>query len=181
MVLSRRREDVRTVSLGATRRRLALLWMVWAASLVLLVFVQTVLGRYADRAREAWDWLLPTIVPLTGLLVGVVATDALSRDAEQCRANRSLYGLSLGLSILYLSLVSLVLLAAPFSAIPPLRLMANSVVWLGGLQGIVAASIGAFFSAGTAWPVAAGPGTSSAGSPPADRAGESTPDSTEHG
>jgi hypothetical protein len=121
------------------------LWLVWSASLALVVLVQTVLGRYGDRASEAWQWLLPTITPITFLITGVVAADAFDPRPDPRMADAFAFRLAQGLSVFYLAGATITILASPFSPLPPLKLMQMSNLWLGPLQGIVAASIGVFF------------------------------------
>ena len=52
---------------------------------------------------------------------------------------------SAGVSVFYLAMVSLTLLVQPFLTTPALELMQRSNLWLGPLQGLAAATLGAFF------------------------------------
>lgn len=138
---------VARVPAETARKNLALVWFCWSASLVLLVLLQTLLGRYGDRAQEAWEWLLPTITPVTLLIAGAVAADAFRDEIDPRSVDRFAFLVARGLSIFYLFAVTATILAAPLTIVPPLRLMHMSNMWLGPLQGIAAASIGVFFVA----------------------------------
>lgn len=138
---------VARVPAETARKNLALVWFCWSASLVLLVLMQTVLGRYGDRAQEAWEWLLPTITPVTLLIAGAVTADAFRDEIDPRSVDRFAFMVARGLSVFYLFAVTATILAAPLTSVPPLRLMNMSNMWLGPLQGIAAASIGVFFVA----------------------------------
>ena len=60
-------------------------------------------------------------------------------------ADRFVFRLSFALSLTYLVVAALTVLMQPFAAVPPLELMKQSNLWLGPFQGLVAASLGAFF------------------------------------
>lgn len=72
--------------------------------------------------------------------------DALGKGAKNARADQFFYRLTLGISCAYILAVLLIFLLQPFTAVPPLKLMQQSNLWLGPFQGLVAAGMGAFFS-----------------------------------
>lgn len=132
------------VSIEVSQRRLATLWFGGAGLLFLTLFAQTLSGRYGERAEEAWGWMLPTIVPTLSLIVGVLATGA-RKPAPGVTVDRFFFRLSGGLSALYLATVAATLYLQPLTPWGPLELMQRSNLWLGPMQGLVVASLGAFF------------------------------------
>ncbi len=133
-----------SLQMATCKRRLAALWFGGAATLFLLLIVQSTLGRYADRTSDAWSWFLPTIMPTLSLIIGVLVIDAVGRSVA-ANADRFLFRLTLGISTCYLLAVLLVIVMQPFSELEPIDLMNQSNLWLGPLQGLVAAALGAFF------------------------------------
>jgi hypothetical protein len=128
------------------RRRLATLWFSGAGALFVLLILQSILGRYAERTTDAWSWFLPTIMPTLSLIIGVLVADALGQHRTTVRmAEPFLFRLTFVVSSAYLLGVCLVILLKPFSALGPIELMTQSNLWLGPLQGLAVASLGAFF------------------------------------
>ncbi len=134
------------VSMTASKKCLATAWFIGSGLLFLVLMVQTLLGHYGDKAKEAWAWFMPTIVPTLSLITsGVVISGPLGKSLETETVDQFSYRLSLVLSIFYLIVVSLTILITPFSATPPLELMKLSNLWLAPIQGIVSAALAAFF------------------------------------
>ena len=137
------------VSLPKVKRQLAAVWFSGAAILFVVVFVQTLFGRYGERAGDAWGWLLPTILPTLSLIIGVVAKDALASQKARGTVDAFVARLALVLSAAYLLTVSSTLLLSPWAelnaSLTPLALMELSHFWLAPFQGLVTAALGAFF------------------------------------
>ena len=138
-----------TLTMSRSKQRLAVLWFIGAAISFLLLVAQSTLGRYADRTTDAWSWFLPTIMPTLSLMIGVLVIDAAQGKLKEKTADRFLFRLTFGISITYLLAVCAVLLLHPFSSMGPIELMNQSNLWLGPLQGLVAAALGAFFVKGS--------------------------------
>ena len=133
------------VSMARCKRRLAALWFIGAGVIFFLILGQTALGRYGDRASDAWSWVLPTIMPTLSLIVGVLVMEAMDRNRSSKTVDAFLFKLTFGISTGYLLAVLLTLLIQPFSTLTALELMGQSNFWLGPFQGLVAAALGAFF------------------------------------
>ena len=133
------------VSMKQCKKRLAMVWLIGAGFLFFIVLVQTLLGRYGDNTSEVWGWTLPTIMPTLSLIIGVLVMDALGKGYEIDEIDAFLFRMTFGISIFYLFAVLLVIFIQPFSSLPPLVLMSQSNFWLAPFQGIVAATMGAFF------------------------------------
>ena len=127
------------------KKKLATLWFIGAAIPFLIIFFQTIIGHYEDQTKDAWNWFLPTIFPTLSLIIGVLVIDATNRGLETKTVNKFLFTLSFSLSLFYLILVTSTILLSPIASADPLKLMGDSHFWLGPFQGLVSASLGAFF------------------------------------
>jgi len=136
------------ISTKMCRKRLAILWFGFGFVLFIVLVLQSVFGRFGDWVEDAWSWFLPSIMPTLSLIVGVLVLDVTSgRDAEK-KVGSFFFWLAFLLSAVYLVLVATTLFLQPFTGVPPLDLMKLSNLWLGPLQGLVAAVLGAFFVKG---------------------------------
>lgn len=147
---SERREPgrPRTMPLEMARWRLAAAWLVGAGAVFIVVVLQSVLGHYADSTRAAWEWLLPSLLPSLGVIVTTLGQAAHEVEADKGTVRRSFYRLALALSIVYVALIALIILIQPFVAANPgdtIETMRSSNLYLGPLQGLVAAAVGVVF------------------------------------
>ena len=134
---------MKTVKMDVARKRLALVWFASGGALIALVVVQSLGDKYGTKVGQAWEWLLPTIMPTMSLILGVLV----AHRASERQVDRFLYRVVLGLSLFYLTLVATTFMAEPFIAqMTTLELMALSNRWLGPLQGLVAAGLSYFFA-----------------------------------
>jgi hypothetical protein len=127
------------------KRILATLWFTASGILFFVLFLQTIFGRYGEKSLDAWRWFLPTIMPTLSLIIGVFVVDTRGKGVRITKINPFLFKLTLGISSAYLVTVLMLFLLQPFATISPLELMTQSNLWLGPFQGLVAASMGAFF------------------------------------
>lgn len=133
------------VALTHCKRWLAGIWFTGFGVIFFIVLIQSQLGHYRDEANQVWGWLLPTVMPTLSLITGVLVLDASRHDKHRATTDRFLFLLTAWLSGAYLASVLLVILLQPLSSVSPLQSMAQSNVWLGPFQGLVAAAMGAFF------------------------------------
>jgi hypothetical protein len=133
------------ISMSKCKKRLAILWFFSSIFLFLILFFQTIFGRFDSRSNEAWSWFLPTIMPTLSLIIGVMVMDTLGKGIEIKRADMFFFRLTYLLSVAYILIVASTILIQPFSTMPLLDLMKQSNLWLGPFQGLVSASLGAFF------------------------------------
>ena len=144
---------VKMVPLERVRWQLGTTWFIGAGFLFAVLIVQSLAGVYEDSVQAVWGWLLPNIVPTLSLMIGVFAGAALSDHAQTdtMRVRAPFTRLAVGLSIFHLLAVAATIAAFPFLGQisgPDARAMSlfeTSNLWLGPLQGIVAAVIGALF------------------------------------
>lgn len=136
------------LSTKVCKRRLATLWFAGGLVVFVVLVLQSVFDRFGDRVEDAWSWFLPSIMPTLSLIVGVLVLDVTSsRDAEK-KVDSFFFWLAFLLSAVYLVFVATTLFLQPFTGVPLLDLMKRSNLWLGPLQGLVAAALGAFFVKG---------------------------------
>ena len=124
---------------------LAILWFVGGGILFFLIFLQTIFGHYGNDVRDAWEWILPTILPNLSLIIWVFVMESMKSEGKKKTIDRRFYILSFSLSFVYLLVVFLTICLAPFSSLRTVQLMRLSNLWLGPFQGLVSASLGAFF------------------------------------
>ena len=136
------------ISTRTCKRRLAILWFVVGVVLFILLVLQSVFGKYGAQAEDAWGWFLPTVMPTLSLITGVLILDMTSAGQTDKEVDRFAFRVTFGLSAFYLALVALTPLVQPFTSLPALDLMKRSNLWLGPLQGLVAAALAAFFVRG---------------------------------
>lgn len=135
------------IGLSQAKKRLALLWFPASGFLFLLVMLQTAFGHYGEHWRDAWSWLLPTIVPSLSLMIAVFTMDLKDEGADR-QVERFALNLCFGISVFYFAAVALTILLGPMAeqyGATSLDLMTESQLWLAPLQGIVSAVLGWFF------------------------------------
>lgn len=130
-----------------TKKRLTVIWFSGSGILFALLILQTIFGKYGTEAKDAWGLMLPTFMPTLSLIIGTLVADttAAKDDKEIATVDRFFFRLSCFLSIAYLLTVILTILLSPFSKLSLLELMKLSNLWLAPFQGLVTASLGAFF------------------------------------
>lgn len=133
------------VSIRICKKRLGLLWLSSSLVIFLILVGQSIFGKFGDHVEKAWAWFLPTVMPTLMLIVSVWAHDALQEKGGTHKVDRSMYVVSVVLSLLYLFTVAATFLVQPFTDMSLLVLMQLSNLWLGPLQSLVAGALGVFF------------------------------------
>lgn len=140
------------IPLERARQRLGILWFVGSGLIFLVLIVQSLLNAYGARTQGVWGWALPNFLPTLLLMMGVFAGAALldETESDKMQVRTFFYRLTFWLSIFHLCMVLLTMLAQPY--VPalqrgddPMSLFDLSNLWLGPLQGLVAAGVGALF------------------------------------
>lgn len=128
--------------------RLATLWFVLGALILVIVFVQTLFDKFGSRSDEVWNWLLPTVMPSLTLITGVIVADA-HAGATARRVGRRYYYFALGISGFYLALVLSILVLEPVvyasTGSNMFDLIDRTGILLGPLQGLATTALGIFF------------------------------------
>ncbi len=143
-------------SIGTTQAKklLTYVWFVGSAIPFLLVVCQSAIGdRYGVRVREVWEWLLPTLVPTSTLILGVLVWEARNTRRRSRRVSRVLFRVTLGLAVVYLLIVNgLLVFMQPVdpgaAGVGGIETLTGSGIYLAPLQGLVTAAFGAFFVSG---------------------------------
>jgi zinc transporter ZupT len=130
------------------KKKLAKLWLVFGSALFVLVFSQSLAGRFDPRIQEAWQWFLPTIMPTFMLIITVFIADGYANPSKaQQQVDRFIFRLAYNFSLGYLLLVLFTLIRASLSASegPLFEMLRSSNLWLGPAQGVASALLGYFF------------------------------------
>jgi hypothetical protein len=135
------------VPLSQSMKRLTVVWFLGAGVVCLIVLLQTLMGHYGDKSRDAWAWLLPAVLPTLTLIATVWRVE--TRGTVKSGVVDSFgFWLALGLSVTYLSVIALTTLLQPMLAASPqgyLDIMHGSSFFIGPFQAVVSASLGSFF------------------------------------
>lgn len=165
------RPNRKMIPLDMARWRLGTLWFASSGLLFSLLIIQSLAGVYEDRVQSVWGWALPNILPTLLLMVGVFAGAALVEDHESdhLMVRRPFYRLSIALSAFHLLSVATTLAAYPFVGATrgdqenTMSLFDTSNLWLGPLQGLVAAVMAVLFFTKTGEKVGRGSGPENVG------------------
>lgn len=143
------------IPLDKARWRLAILWFPGGGLIILLLVAQMLGGAYGSDVQRAFGWALPNFLPTLALMVSVFAAEALRPIRESVTfVRRSFTSLTVGLSIFYLLLLLLSILAFPIFGNfanqenpieARLTLMEQSNVFLAPVQSLVVLAIGTLF------------------------------------
>lgn len=123
-------------------RYLMFLWGAIVALPLLLVSLQTVLGKYEGDSPLAWNWLLGQFSAPIALITAAHFSEASVRWKNGA-VNMLRWRLAMGLSLLQGAAVLILLLAEPLLALKPYALFDQLGFLLALIQGIVIGAIGA--------------------------------------
>src|SRR5258708_21833636 len=94
------------VHLDQVRSQLAWTWLAGGGFVVIILVVQSLMGRFQGNVQEVWGWALPTIAPTLGMIVTVLGYTALDPGQSKLEVRKDFYKLAWVLSLAYLFLVS---------------------------------------------------------------------------
>jgi hypothetical protein len=137
-----------TLPMSACKKRLTVVWFAGAGLVCVIVLLQTLIGHYGDKVSDVWGWLMPAVMPTFALIAAVWTIDVRSKETKSEFVDSFVFWLALGLSITYLSVLALTILVQPLVVASPegyVDLMHRSGFFIGPFQGVVTASLGAFF------------------------------------
>ncbi len=137
-----------SLGLDSVRTRLAALWLGGSALVLVILVLQSLLGRYGEKVQDVWGWALPTLMPTLGMTVAGLGYTALDPTMSETVVRRSFFNVAFWLSALYLALILLTVLIQPFvgaDSQQALQMMRVSNLWLGPIQGLVASALGVLF------------------------------------
>jgi len=134
------------ISFNTCKKKIATVWLSFSA-VIFILFVAWTLGssKFDDKASEAWNWLLPTIMPTLSLIIGILVVDLNSSSDSERMVDGFIYRIALGLSLFYLTLIFTILIFSGTFPDALFDVFAKSNLFLAPLQGLTSASIGAFY------------------------------------
>jgi hypothetical protein len=134
----------RVMTIKQARGIISFIWIAATAPLVILVGIQTALGKYGHEWDSVWSWLSPLIFPTLALVIAVWSLSDNPVEKKAVRSLASFWG-TVVLSVSYLFLIWGLILVEPFSEFGWANIMRSSGLYLGFIQGVVAAAIAKFF------------------------------------
>ncbi len=116
------------VLLADTRKKLLWLWLGFTAVLVLLIFIQTLTGKFEDIEGQAWAWIFIHLLPALLLLFAAVLLNKNPSKVLMRATFRAVYAGALA----YLLLVAVTLFALPVATVnwSIEEYLAQSYTWL---------------------------------------------------
>ncbi len=139
-------ETLPTLPLEKIRTRLVFIWLGGSCILVVLLVLLSLIGdTFKDHVQELWNWALPNFVPTLGLMIAVSAKEALNPTPSGVVVRRNFCTIATSLSLFYLTLVLVTLLAHPVSSLDPLEILSMSGFYLAPLQGLADAALAVVF------------------------------------
>lgn len=133
------------ISVTECQKKLSISWFVGSGIIFSIILFQTFLGHYADETKEAWNWFFPNVTPTLSLMIGVIIASSFGNKSDDKKTDRFVFRIAFVLSLIYLITLLLTILVQPFIGKTPIELFQQSYQWLVPLQGLVTASLGAFF------------------------------------
>lgn len=137
------------ISLAKGKTIIGGLWFVGFLAVFALMTIQTVSGSvYADKSKEAWDWVTPHLLPTMGLIIGVMIADWQNPQAVKgLKIKPALVALTFTLSFAHLAILLIIILIAGNrdTADATLAALKSANLPLGVIQGLVALTLGVFF------------------------------------
>ncbi len=132
-------------SVSGCQKGLAVLWYVGSLFIFVLLVGRTLNNYYGEKTQEVWEWILPNIMPTLLLITGTVAANALKPEGNMDRANTFAFLVAMALSSLYLATVLTILVYGAIKEPGAVTMIRSTGLFMGPFQGLVAASLGAFF------------------------------------
>ena len=134
------------ITFNEAKKKLATTWFVAAGIIFILMFLQTLGGKFDPYANEAWGWLFANILPSLTLIITVFVADIKISKAKDKKVDSFYYRLVFYISLFYFStMLFLILLQPLLSSNGIIEVMKKSSIYLGPFQGIVSGAMGLFF------------------------------------
>src|SRR5712692_2476772 len=110
---------------GQAQLSLSLLWVLAIFPLLILLVLQSILGKYGNEWDTPWNWFAPLVFPSLSLMISAWVEG--SNKARAARAaNSTLCWGTILLSIGYITLLYAVVIVHPFSDTPIQSTFRNS-------------------------------------------------------
>ena len=132
------------VKLVETQRALLMIWGVGFSVCLLVMLMMTAAGTFGAGVHEAWSWFMPTLLPTVSMTLSSAIAPAEGKGGRV--GPRFVARLAKSVSIFYLALVVITLLAWPLTNEGPLKWFQTSGLWMGPIQGVVGAVLAVFLT-----------------------------------
>jgi hypothetical protein len=137
-----------SITINEAQKRLACLWGIGAAAaFVLLLWVS--FGAHvfkSESVSDAWNWLLPLVMPFLTLIVTSVVSEVQQQNPSTAPTSGLALGLAWWISLGYILLTIGSLLAVLWLPAEPVALLKTSNLWLTPIQTLLSAAMGVFFT-----------------------------------
>src|SRR5262245_41056622 len=107
-----------TIDLRLGQRWLAYLWIAGVSVAGLALLVETMGPESPLKAESSWQWYLPLVVPTVSLMLGTLVFNS-QHPGSTRQVDRSVFVVSVALSLLYLVAINCLLLLWPFMRLNP--------------------------------------------------------------
>ena len=125
---------------------LLIVWLVGLFPSILLMIIRSLLGEvYSGKEQDIWAWFIPMFLPTLTLMIGAYSSSVMKEEIDSTTVDKFFFQISLGFSIFYLVILSIVIIYQPFSGVPALETFSRSSIFLSVIQGITSACLGVFF------------------------------------
>jgi uncharacterized membrane protein YhdT len=112
-------------------KRIGQVWYLGAALVLILLSLQTLLGKYGEQLEPAWSWIAPLLLPVTSILFASWAT----QNGSERRVTIRSYRVASVLAAVAVFLIAATLLLEPFSRMGTARWLSLSTLLLAPLLG----------------------------------------------
>lgn len=131
------------ILLADTRKKLLWLWLGFTAVLVLLIFVQTLTGKFEDIEGKAWVWIFANLLPALLLLFAAVL---LNKNPSKVLLQATFRAVYFG-ALTYLLLLTLTLFALPAATVnwSIEEYLTKSYTWLLPFQAVLLLAFAALY------------------------------------
>ncbi|MCX6303549.1 MAG: hypothetical protein NT040_01135 [Bacteroidetes bacterium] len=103
---------MKKISYNLARRKLLMLWLIMAAVIFLIFFIQSILGKYTTHVPEVWEWLFHLLTPPLSLMIGILIAQLMSSAAD-FETDLFYFRLSQGISWFFLVVLLLSAILVP--------------------------------------------------------------------
>ena len=128
------------------KRALAAAWLILGGLAVLILIGQTVTDRYGEKIAEVWTWFSIYFLPAATVVIFASTVGEHGSPSNQALVSRGAFFGALILSVLYLILLLLPLLAQPFTDVEsPFDTLSKWAIVLALFQSIVIGALAAVY------------------------------------
>jgi hypothetical protein len=139
------KKDSQTMDKLSAQKKLAILWFVLSGVLILLFIAFTFTKHFDNKASKGWEWLSQNILPILTLMMATFSSSIKEPSSKRTTVDRFHFSLAYGISIFYLTILYLTVLAAPIARLSIIDVLEQSKLYLVILQSIVSYVLGLFF------------------------------------